>query len=278
MAAETVTHLDDERVRPYRNVKDNQLARDGRRFIAEGLLVVERLMASDLTVESVFVASRCVDTVQSIVPNDVPLYVADEKLLRDIVGFDFHRGVLACGVRPTPPTLNLLLSRHTRDNISPMTVLVVPQVNELDNLGAIMRIAAGFGVDALLLGPQCCDPFWRRAVRVSMGTVFTLPIRQSDDLQRDLTRLRDEWDVQCVGAVCDDDAESLRGVQRPANGRIALLLGREDRGLEPVWLDLCDRRVTIPMHLGTDSLNVAIAAAVCLYELTNDQGRTAGGT
>jgi TrmH family RNA methyltransferase len=131
-----------------------------------------------------------------------------------------------------------------------------------------MRIAAAFGAGGFMLGPQCCDPFYRQSIRVSMGAVFSLNLYQSDDLMRDLKRLQSEWDVELAATVLDDSAEPLSGAARKP--RMALLFGNEAQGLSREVVAACDRRITIPMKLGTDSLNVAIAAAVCLYHFTRD--------
>jgi len=259
----SITSLDDARVAPYRNLRDAHIARGDAFFIAEGRFIVERLFASPCSVASVLVSERQVDWLAIRLPADVPAYVASDELIRTIVGFDFHRGVLACGRRPATPTLDDILTDVTRVPSQPLTLIVCPETNETENLGSIMRLSAGFGVDALLLGERCCDPFSRRAVRVSMGAAFDLPIRRSSDLASDLKQLRDVWNVTIMAAICDPEAEPLHTVDRP--DRIALMLGSEAHGLDDLTIGLADRRVTIPMHGGTDSLNVAMAAAICLY-------------
>jgi len=263
-----IESLDDARVRLYRNLRDADLARTNTHFIAEGRFIVERLLASECDVESVLAAERQVEQIAPLLPGDVPMYVADDALIRAIVGFDFHRGVLACGRRPATPKLDALLERATNDPSRPLTFVICPETNETENLGAVIRIGAGFGVDALLLGERCCDPFSRRAVRVSMGAAFTLPIRRSEDLMADVARLRDGWQVETIAAVCQPDATPLRDAQRPR--RFAIMLGSEANGLPTHWVDRADHRVTIPMHLGADSLNVAVAAAVCLFHFGGD--------
>jgi tRNA G18 (ribose-2'-O)-methylase SpoU len=148
------------------------------------------------------------------------------------------------------------------------TLVICPEIEKTDNLGSMIRVAAAFGADAMILGERSCDPFFRQSVRVSMGTVFFLPIVRSDDLARDLRRLREEFGVERIAGVLGDDAESLEGVRRAQ--RLGLLFGNEAQGLAREWLDLCDRRVTIPMKHGTDSLNVAVAAGVFLYHFTRE--------
>jgi tRNA G18 (ribose-2'-O)-methylase SpoU len=137
-------------------------------------------------------------------------------------------------------------------------------VQDPTNLGSINRSAAAFGCASLVLGSQCADPFSRRVLRVSMGAALHLPIVESRDLAADLDVLR-RADFTLVATVIDPTAEPLATFQRPE--KLALLLGSEGHGLGPDWLSMCDRRVTIPMQLGIDSLNVAIAAAVFLYHL-----------
>ena len=146
---------------------------------------------------------------------------------------------------------------------SRLTVVICPNCDNPENLGAIIRIGAAFGIDALILGRGCCDPFSRRVLRVSMGAALRLPILESPDLERDVRRLRDEWQVELIATVLDDTAEPLAHATKPL--RLGLLFGNEADGLDERWLELCDRRLTIPMQEGTDSLNVAIAAGIFLH-------------
>ena len=262
MPAIRIESLEDPRLAPYRNLKERDLAREGDRFIAEGENLVKRLLASRLTTESVLIADRHAPEMSRIVPESIPLYVAPAQVVNGILGYKFHSGVMAVGVRGPSPTVDDVMQAAA----DPLTLVVCPEVEKTDNLGALIRIAAGFGATAMILGERSCDPFFRQSVRVSMGTAFYLPIVRSDDLARDLRRLRDEYDVELVATVLDDDAESLETVRRPA--RLGVLLGNEAQGLAPEHVGLCQRRVTIPMKLGTDSLNVAVAAGIFLYHFT----------
>lgn len=262
-----VDSLADPRVAPYRNLKDRDLAREGGRFIAEGLTVTTRLLRSTThRCESVMTARRRLDAVRPLVPDTVPIYVVPDPLVHEIVGYKFHSGVMAVGVRPAVPRIEHVFPRRGRCLLG-----VCPKTASTDNLGALIRISAAFGCDAMLLGEECCDPYYRQSVRVSMGAVFALPIVRTDDIRRDLRTLRECLDVTLIATVLDDDAESLDSL--PALPRAAVLFGNESAGLERELVDLCDRRVTIPMRLGVDSLNVAVAAGVFLYELTRDRAR-----
>ena len=169
---------------------------------------------------------------------------------------------LALAASPTIQTLMPDLTAETGLGRR-MTLLICPDLINTQNLGAVIRSAAALGVDAMILGERCCDPFFRQSVRVSMGAVFTLPIVRSADLLADLRQLRDRWSVDLVATVLDPAAEPLPQARR--SERLGLLLGSEDRGLGEPWLSACRRRVTLPMSRGTDSLNVAAAAAVFLY-------------
>jgi tRNA G18 (ribose-2'-O)-methylase SpoU len=256
-----IASLDDPRVAAYRNLKDRELAREGGRFIAEGEYVVRRLLASDFPTESVLLSERRVEEIAPLAPPDVPVYVASDEVMHQVIGFKFHSGVIACGRRKSNPSLEKVL-----DRFGPVTLMILPETANAENLGALVRIAAGFGANGLVLGERSCDPFWRQSIRVSMGTVFTLPIVRSEDLRRDLVRLREEFGLELMATVLDADAEPLGEVRR--GERIGVLFGNEAQGLGRVWVEVCDRRITIPMKLGTDSLNVAVAAGVVMWELS----------
>lgn len=256
---EHVDSLDDPRIAAYRNLKDRELARMGDRYIVEAEQVVRRFLESDYPVESVLLADRRVAEIAPIVPDGIPVFAVSDPLMQQVIGFKFHSGVLACGRRKPASSLDQAMSR-----IGPRAMMMIlPETANTDNLGSLMRIAAAFGVDAMLLGPQCCDPFYRQSIRVSMGSVFKLNLIQSSDLLRDLSRLKSEWGFELASAVLDESAEALDQAVRP--DRLGLLFGNEAQGLCESILQACDRRITIPMKLGTDSLNVAVAAAVFLF-------------
>jgi len=254
-----IESADDPRLAVYRDLKSPQAQRRGQRFVVEGELLAERLLASGLGLESVLVEPRLADQWAARLPADTPLLVVPHALVRDLIGFRFHRGVLACGIRPPQIDLRRLLQAAP----DTATWIVCVGVKDPENLGGILRSGAAFGVQAIVLGEECADPFSRRVARTSMGANFRLPLLESVDLARDLRTLRDELGVQLVATVLADDAEVLASV-RPT-GRTALLFGSEGFGLPPEYLRLSDRRVTIPMRPGVDSLNVNVAAGIFLY-------------
>ncbi len=260
---ECVENLNDRRLWPYRELKERALDRSGGFFIAEGEHVVRRLLASDFDVESVFLSEKRAD-VGPDVRAGVPVYVAPHAVMQQVLGFKFHSGVIACGRRKRRQTIDEVVPKDAER----LTLVVCPDIANAENIGSIIRLSAGFGADALILGERCHDPFWRQSVRVSMGTVFSLPLVHTDDLLCDLSRLRDEWGVEFTATVLKADAEPLTRATRTA--RFGLLFGGEAQGLEPAYADVCQRHVTIPMKLGTDSLNVAVAAGISLYHFTRD--------
>jgi tRNA G18 (ribose-2'-O)-methylase SpoU len=262
MPVETIHELDDPRLEPYRNLKATNLTRWSNRFIAEGLLVVERLLQSDFEVASVLVSRRLERQVLPRVHDECPTYLLEQQLAERLVGYSFHTGVLACGRRRPGPALESVVAAGG----SRQLLAVCPHVNDPENVGAIIRLAAGFAVNAVVLGAGCADPFSRRVLRVSMGTAFRVPIVETNDLRTLLTRLRDEHEFELAATVLDPAADQLNLACR--SPRMALLFGNEKHGLDPSWVELCARRLSIPMAAGADSLNVAVAAGIFFHHLT----------
>src|SRR4051812_29932077 len=151
-----IESLDDPRLAPYRNLKERDLAREGDRFIAEGENLVKRLLASRLTTESVLLAERRVAELAPHVPESIPVYAAPAQVVNQVLGYKFHSGVMAVGVRPASPTIDQVLAGAGE---GPLTLVICPEVEKTDNLGAMIRICAAFGVDAMILGERSCDPF-----------------------------------------------------------------------------------------------------------------------
>lgn len=229
-------------------------------FIAESPLVVRRLLSSGRQVRSVLVTPERYDELAdalAAVP-DVPVYVASGEVLRRVVGFNLHRGVVAAADRwPLPEPAAVL--RDAR------RIAVLQQVNDHENLGLLFRSAAGLGIDAVLLDAQCSDPFYRRCVRVSIGHVLVLP----------WTRVASLDDVAAAGFTLyalTPDPEAVPIASVTWAERAALMLGAEGPGLTDAWLARADARVRIPMQPGADSLNVATAASIAFYELAGRGG------
>jgi tRNA G18 (ribose-2'-O)-methylase SpoU len=196
------------------------------------------------------------------VPTDVPLFVIPHDRINTLVGFHYHQGVLACAKRGAWPALEPFVSR-----LGTRAVLVLcPELDNPENLGAIVRLSDVFGADAVLVGSRGCpDPLSRRVLRVSMGTALRVPVIAVDDLESASDRLHADWAFQRYATVTDPTAEPLPALCRP--DRLALVLGGEADGLSSSWTSRCERRVTIPMRAGAESLNVALAASILLYAL-----------
>lgn len=261
-----IDSLDDPRVQPYRDLKASNLMRHGTLFIAEGTKLVARLLDSRYETASVLLSEKREAEWLPRIPPHIPVYIIPQDLGAQLVGFNFHVGVVACGKRVPSPTIDEVLPRDAER----LTLVVCPNCDNPENLGAIIRISCGFGVEAILLGKGCCDPFSRRVLRVSMGTAFRMTVIESRDLAKDLDRLRDEWQFEFAATLLDPTATPLHRAQR--SPRFGLLFGNEHAGLGPEWVAHCQQRLTIPMQGETDSLNVAVAAGIFLHHFTRGDG------
>ena len=257
--------LDDPRLDVYRNLKTTNLTRWSGLFIAEGARVVRRLLESDYAVDQALVSEERLAEMRPHLPASLPTYVLPHVMAKALVGYNFHTGVLACGRRRPSPDLASIVRRGT----GRLLLVVCPAVNDPDNLGSIIRTAAAFGVDAVVLGRECADPLSRRVLRVSMGNALFVPIVESRELESELVTIRDASGLDLVATVLDDAAEPL--ATAAVSPRTALVFGNEAHGLADDWSRLCQRRVTIPMQRGTDSLNVAVAAGIFLYHFTKQE-------
>jgi len=256
-----VTDPDDPRLADYRDLRDVQLrthleAEHGL-FLAEGEKVVRRAIEAGFAARSFLMASRWLDGLTDVLARtDAPCYVVSEALAEKVTGFHVHRGALASLQRRPLPTVDQVLDGARQ-------VLVLEDVVDHTNVGAIFRCGAAFGFDAVLVAPRCADPLYRRSVKVAMGAVFATP----------WTRLTDWYDAlpdlsaRGFTTVALTVAEDAVPVDRAVAGveRVALVLGSEGHGLSPRWERSADRRAVIGMHEGIDSLNVAAATAVACY-------------
>ncbi len=260
-----VADLDDPRLGDYLHLRapSRRMALERERgiFTVEGRLSIEMLLASPYAVRSLFVAEEHVARVASLVSTDAPIYTMPAKAMEAVTGVHFHRGVLAVAERPELPAVEELVA-------TARCLLVLEAVNDHENIGALFRNAAAFGVDAVVLDPTTTDPLYRRSTRVSLGHVLMVPFARVaeggwpgalDDLRRlgfvtaSLTPARD---AEPLGLLVEDHPE-----------RVALVLGAEGPGLSMAALAATDRRIRIPMVEGVDSVNVATAAAIALSAL-----------
>jgi tRNA G18 (ribose-2'-O)-methylase SpoU len=230
-------------------------------FIAESPLVVRRLLASDRRVRSVLLTPERYDALRDALASraDVPVYVASDEVLRRVVGFHLHRGVVASGERWPLPDFAAVVRGARR-------IAVLQKVNDHENLGVLFRSAAALGVDAVLLDAECSDPLYRRCVRVSIGHAFVLPWTRVEALDEIASE-----GFTLYALTPDPDAVPITSVGWAE--RSALVLGAEGPGLSDAWLARADARIRIPMQPGADSLNVATAAAIAFYEASRKRGR-----
>lgn len=258
---------DDPRVSLYRGVADPVLLRDHGVFVAEGRLVVRRLLTtSPFRTCSVLVtepARAALDDVLTARP-DVPVYVAPQAVLNEVAGFHIHRGCLALGARPAPrPWPDVLDAAGVLSR-----VLVLEAVSNADNIGGIFRSAAALGADAVLLGPGCCDPLYRKAIRTSIGATLDVPFAEAGPWPEVGNALRARGFLVLALTPADDAYPiSMVAAEHRHRQRIALLAGAEGDGLTPAAIDDADLCVRIPMAGGIDSLNVNVAVAIALHRL-----------
>ena len=231
--------------------------------IAEGVLVVQRMLASRFTPHALLGTERRLDELKDDLAGSkglaVPFYRTSADVMARVVGFHLNRGVLGAARRVPEPSVAQLVE-------GARTIAVLEGVNDHENLGSIFRNAAGLGVDAVVFGSGCADPLYRRAVRVSMGHALLVPYARSANWPADLAMLK-ESGFRLLAMTPHGDACTLAGAMAAVrDDRIAVLVGAEGPGLSPAALRLSEVRVRIPMSRGTDSLNVATAAALAFYE------------
>lgn len=232
-------------------------------YIAESEKVIRRALAAGHRPRSLLMAPRWLvdlaDVVAQAEADGVPVFVGEHGVVEELTGFHLHRGALAAMARPALPPMADLLTGARR-------VVVLEDIVDHTNVGAAFRSAAALGVDALLVTPRCADPLYRRAIRVSMGTVFQVPWTRIDPWPGEVETLRRHGFTVAALALADD-AVSLDALAAHPPERLALVLGTEGDGLGRRTLEAADLTVQIPMAGGVDSLNVAAAAAVAMWAL-----------
>ncbi|GAA4897989.1 RNA methyltransferase [Stackebrandtia albiflava] len=262
--ADHLTDPDDPRLDDYRALTDLALRTrfepPNGLFIAEGELVVRRALRAGYRMRSLLVDAKRIDQLADLAPPGAPSYAASPAVLEAVTGFHVHRGVLASFHRTPPTAPEEVLAQSRR-------LLILEDVNNHTNIGAIFRSAAALGIDGVLLSPTCADPLYRRSIRVSMGEVFALPYARLSPWPSALDTVR-RAGFTVLALTPDPDATPIQRLTDAQRERPALLFGAEGAGLTGEVLDTADVAVRIPMHRGVDSLNVAAAAAVACFALT----------
>ncbi len=278
---QTITSFELPGLEPYRTLRRSADHAAQGIFVAEGDKVVQRLLESRFTVQSVVLPESRLPEFQPLIaarPEDIAVYLAEKKFLESLVGFEMFQGVLAIGQIPSQVTLGDLLKSQP----SPRLFAAVDGLTNAENIGLLVRNCAAFGTQALIVGETCSSPCLRRAVRNSMGTIFKLPVlelsRPDTTAQKNLAQtLRDlrAQGVRCIAAHLNTDKKILS--QTDFTGDCCIVFGSEGYGISDPVLAECDEAVLIPMANDVDSLNVSAAAAVFLYEASrqrkNDNGR-----
>ena len=255
----------DPRLRDYLDLTDVELRRrrepaDGL-FMAEGEKVIRRALAAGYGMRSLLLEDKWLASLHDLVAAfDGPVYVGARPVLAEVTGYDVHRGALAAMDRRPLPSVAEVLAGARR-------VVVLEDVNDHTNIGAIFRSAAGLGMDAVLVTPRCADPLYRRSVKVSMGAVFSVPWTRLVSWPADIGLLRAAG-LAVLALTPDASAVPIDELPPQVRASAALILGAEGPGLQPRTLAEVGTRVRIPMSAGVDSLNVGAAAAVAFYALS----------
>ena len=229
-------------------------------YLAESAKVIKRALAAGHQPRSVLLLEKWLDGLEPILHSfDIPIYVGESAVLESVTGFVMHRGAIASMHRPALESVESVIAAARR-------IVVIEDVVDHTNVGAIFRAAAGLGADAVLVTPRCADPLYRRSVRVSMGTVLQLPWTRLPEWPHGAAILHDAG-FTIAALALNDNAIPLDEFAADAPERVALVLGAEGDGLSRLAMAAADVVVTIPMLRGVDSLNVAAASAVALWSL-----------
>lgn len=256
-----ITDLSDPRIASYQQMSDGRLMAQSGLFVAEGRLVVERVLQdARYHVESVLLSPAALTALAPTLDSTdrhLDVFEIPANAFERVTGHHIHRGCLALVRRPPQPSWQSVADAAD-------TLLVLEAVADADNVGSLFRSGRALGVDGILLSPACCDPLYRKAIRTSMGAVLRMPWAVIDPWPDGLAALRRAGVVLAALTPSADALELATFVTATRDARVAWLLGTEGAGLGPDALAAADARVRIPMTRGVDSLNVAVAAAVAL--------------
>lgn len=269
MHIHTLTDIQIPELQPFRTLRRSREQFAKGLFIAEGEKVVTRLLASGLRVQRVLLSDGWLERkrteLESVHPHP-EVFVGPKEILNDVVGYNLHQGIMALAEVPPQQEISVIRGMGS----GPQLFLAIDDLTNAENVGIIVRNARAFGVSCIIVGETSSSPYLRRAVRNSLGAVFSVPVHHTTDLASTLASLR-SGTLSIIaaetrkGGVPLDDVGFL--------GNVCLVVGGEDKGIRQPVLDVCDRIVEIPMVEGMDSVNVANATAICLYEVRRQRGR-----
>ena len=262
---ENISTLDLPQLEPYRTLKQPLEHLQKGIFVAEGEKVVLRLLASNIRTYSVLLSHDWFETIKIKLEDHhdmIDVYVGDKRLIDTIVGHRLHQAIMAIGQVPKPISVTELCERVKER--SDFLAVAVDGITNSENMGVIIRNCACFGVDAVIILPTSCNPYLRRSVRNSMGNIFTLPLIHLSDIKNDIAKLK-SIGLQHYGAHPDKKSNNIRDVT--FGRKSCIVFGSEGYGISKEVLTMCDTLMAIPMSDGVDSLNVASASAVVLFEI-----------
>ncbi len=268
---QTITSLERPDLAPYRTLKRSAEHAKLGIFVVEGDKVLDRLLESEFTVVSVLLIEERLagfdPRLRARPEKEITVFVCQKSVLAEMVGFEIYQGVLAIGKIPEPVSLEHILAASPH----PRFFVAMDGLSNAENVGTLMRNCVAFGVQALIAGETCSSLFLRRTVRNSMGALFKLPALETTSLVQSLQTLRRQ-NIRCIAAHPHTDEKVLS--KADFTGDCCVVVGSEGHGISPQVLAACDEAVAIPMANEVDSLNVSAAAAVFLYEVNRQRGRS----
>jgi tRNA G18 (ribose-2'-O)-methylase SpoU len=262
MARDRIVDLNDSRLDPFRDLKKSNQNRDANTFIAEGGKLLDRMIDVGWPIVAVLLTPAHEERYRRKILAETPIHLADKPLIEELIGFNFHRGILACGRRPDFPDWTSLIPAIPNPNIS----ILLVDIHDPENVGNIIRTATALGIRSIFLTPKCADPFSRRVLRTSMGGVLLTPLAIIANPAEMIARCRHDCGIQTWGTVLDERAVSLE--EATPSARTLIVVGNEGDGLPADCIEACHHHVTIPMAAHADSLNVAVATGIILYHFT----------
>ncbi|MBI5772942.1 MAG: RNA methyltransferase [Verrucomicrobia bacterium] len=265
---ETIQSLDAPELELYRTLRRSEEHERAGVFVATNAKVVQRLLAAQYPLLSMLLTPAWLEKLGPQLrarPDDLRVFIAEKKIVEAISGYQVHQGAFAAAKIPPAPSFEELFAASPR----PLLLAAVESISSAENLGAVIRNCVAFGVHFLIVGETCCSPWLRRSVSSSMGAIFAQPLVRTDNLVRTLNELRGRG-VRCLAAHPQPGSKKLSAMDLRGDG--CVVFGAEGPGLSGAVLAACDDAVEIPMPPGVDSLNVASATAVFLYEARRQRG------
>jgi tRNA G18 (ribose-2'-O)-methylase SpoU len=263
VVVKTIDTFDHPSLTPYKTMKMQKDHHDQGIFVSEGEKIVRRLIETDFTIISVLLPGKWLEEFRRLLeprPELVEVFVAEKEVLERLTGFSMYQGILAVAKIPRSWTLEEAITKSQ----SPRLFVATDGINNSENMGVLVRNAAAFGTQAILVGETSSSPYMRRAVRTSMGTIFKIPVVECKCLAYTL-RLLNKLGIKTVAAHPHSDKRFITDVD--LTGDVCIVFGSEGEGIAPETLDACAEHAEIEMAPGVDSLNVGSSAAVVLYEV-----------